>query len=110
AGGERVGGVGMLRGMPAAVPRHTSAALFPPPGYSHAVVSRGGATVWSAGGVPLDADGELVGPGDLTAQTEQVLANLGVALADAGAAPEDVVRTTVYVVTTDRADLGVVWD
>ena len=52
----------------------------------------------------------LVGPGDLTAQTEQVLANLGVALADAGARPEDVVRTTVYVVTTEREDLGVVWD
>ena len=56
------------------------------------------------------ADGVLVGPGDLTAQTEQVVANLGVALADAGAWPEDVVRTTVYVVTTEREDLGVVWD
>jgi len=52
----------------------------------------------------------LVGPGDLTAQAEQVLANLGVALADAGARPEDVVRTTVYVVTTEREDLGIVWD
>ena len=96
--------------MPSDITRHTSTALFPPPGYAHAVVSRGGATVWSAGGVPLDADGVLVGPGDLTAQTEQVVANLGVALADAGARPEDVVRTTVYVVTTEREDLGIVWD
>jgi enamine deaminase RidA (YjgF/YER057c/UK114 family) len=96
--------------MPAAIERHTSPALFAPPGYAHAVVSRAPATVWTAGGVPLDADGALVGPGDLTAQAEQVLANLTVALADAGAVPEQVVRTTVYVVTTERADLGVVWD
>src|SRR5689334_22910268 len=27
-----------------------------------------------------------------------------------GASPSDVVRTTVYVVTSERADLGVVWD
>jgi enamine deaminase RidA (YjgF/YER057c/UK114 family) len=92
------------------IERHTSRALFPPPGYSHAVASRAPATVWTASGVPLDLDGVLVGPGDLTAQAEQVLANLTVALAQAGAVPEDVVRTTVYVVTTERADLGVVWD
>ena len=97
-------------GMPVDIARHTSPSLFPPPGYSHAVVSRAPATVWTAGGVPLDSEGNLVGPGDLTAQAEQVLANLAVALAEAGARPEDVVQTTVYVVTTDRADLGVVWD
>jgi enamine deaminase RidA (YjgF/YER057c/UK114 family) len=95
--------------MPIEIQRHTSPALFPPPGYSHAVVSRAPATVWTAGGVPLDSDGVLVRPGDLTAQTEQVLANLTVALTEAGAAPENVVRTTVYVVTTERSDLGVVW-
>jgi enamine deaminase RidA (YjgF/YER057c/UK114 family) len=95
---------------PTDIERHTSPALFPPPGYSHAVVSRAPATVWTAGGVPLDRDGSLVGPGDLTAQAGQVLANLTVALAEADATPEAVVRTTVYVVTTDRADLGVVWD
>ena len=96
--------------MPAEIERHTSPALFPPPGYAHAVVSRAPATVWTAGGVPLDADGDLVGPGDLTAQAEQVLANLAVALSDAGTTPDAVVRTTVYVVTTERADLGEVWD
>jgi enamine deaminase RidA (YjgF/YER057c/UK114 family) len=96
--------------MPTEIERHTSPALFAPPGYSHAVVSRAPATVWTAGGVPLDADGNLVGPGDLTAQAEQVLANLTVALAETGATAEAVVRTTVYVVTAARADLGVVWD
>src|SRR3954471_12655784 len=92
------------------IERHVSPDLFPPPGYSHAVISPPGSVVWTAGGVPLDADGALVGPGDLTAQTEQVLANLTIALADAGAVPEQVVRTTVYVVTAERADMGIVWD
>jgi enamine deaminase RidA (YjgF/YER057c/UK114 family) len=96
--------------MPAEIARHVSPDLFPPPGYSHAVVAPSGAVVWTAGGVPLDVEGRLVGAGDLTAQTEQVLANLTLALAAAGATPRDVVRTTVYVVTEARADLGVVWD
>jgi enamine deaminase RidA (YjgF/YER057c/UK114 family) len=93
-----------------AIQHLTSPALFPSPGYAHAVVSPPGAVVWTAGGVPLDVDGNLVGPGDLTAQAEQVVANLTIALAAAGAAPADVVRTTVYVVASVRADLGVVWD
>ena len=96
--------------MPNAITRLTSPYLFPSPGYAHAVVSPPGTTVWMAGGVPLDTDGTLVGPGDLTAQTEQVVGNLMLALLAAGARPTDVVRTTVYVVASDRADLGVVWD
>jgi len=96
--------------MPTEIERHVSPDLFPPPGYSHAVISPPGSVVWTAGGVPLDASGALVGPGDLTAQTERVLANLTVALESCGATPDDVVRTTVYVVTESRSDLGVVWD
>src|SRR4051794_2011678 len=96
--------------MPADIERRISPDLFPPPGYSHAVISRAPATVWTAGGVPLDADGALVGPGDVSAQAAQVLANLTTALEGAGATPSDVVRTTVYVVTTDRADFAAVWE
>ena len=58
--------------------------LFPPPDYSHAAVARGG-LVHTAGAVPLDAEGNLVGPGDFAAQTRQTLANLRAALAAAGA-------------------------
>jgi enamine deaminase RidA (YjgF/YER057c/UK114 family) len=94
----------------ASIQHLTSPDLFPSPGYAHAVVSPPGATVWTAGGVPLDSGGDLVGAGDLTAQTEQVLANLTIALEATGTTPAAVVRTTIYVVTTDRADLGVVWD
>ena len=83
--------------------------LSDPPGYSHAVVASGGRLVVTAGAVPLDPDGNLVGHGDYVAQTRQVLDNLGVALRAAGARGTDVLKTTVYVVTEDRANLAEVW-
>ena len=83
--------------------------LFPPPDYAHAAVAHGG-LVHTAGAVPLDAEGNLVGPGDFEAQTRQTLANLLAALAAAGARPEQVVKTTVYVVAEQPADLARVWD
>ncbi len=91
------------------VERIKAAGLSAIPGYSHAAIASGGRLVVTAGAVPLDAEGNLVGPGDLTTQTRQVLANLGVALAAAGATGDDVLKTTVYVVAGDRADLAAVW-
>jgi enamine deaminase RidA (YjgF/YER057c/UK114 family) len=49
------------------------ASLFPPPDYAHAAIVEGDRLVFTAGAVPLDAAGELVGPGDFIAQTKQVL-------------------------------------
>ena len=63
----------------------------------------------TAGAVPLDADGNLVGRGNYVAETRQVLGNLGLALGAADARGEDVLKATVYVVTEDRADLAGVW-
>jgi enamine deaminase RidA (YjgF/YER057c/UK114 family) len=83
--------------------------LSDPPGYSHAVVASGGRLIVTAGAVPLDADGNLVGRGDYVEQTRQVLGNLALALQVAGARGQDVLKTTVYVVSEDREDLSVVW-
>ena len=83
--------------------------LSDPPGYSHAVVASGGRLVTTAGAVPLDAGGNLVGHGDYAAQTQQVLDNLTLALAAAGADGGDVLKTTVYVVTEASSDLSEVW-
>lgn len=71
--------------------------LAPPPGYSHVAVGRGGTVVFTAGAVPLDARGDLVGQGDPVAQAEQVIENLLAALQTGGAQPQDVAKTTVYV-------------
>lgn len=80
--------------------------LAPTPGYPHAAAAAGDRLVLTAGAVPLDARGDLVGPGDRVAQTRQVLDNLGQALEAVGAGWEDVLKTTVYVVAEDRKDLA----
>jgi enamine deaminase RidA (YjgF/YER057c/UK114 family) len=66
--------------------------------------------VFTAGACPLDAAGDISAVGDLAGQAALVMDNLREALAAAGAGWEDVARTTVYVVTTDRADLVEVWE
>jgi enamine deaminase RidA (YjgF/YER057c/UK114 family) len=54
-----------------------------------------------SGQVALDTAGQVIGKGDLTAQTEQVYTNLGHALAAAGAQLADVFKVVTYVVGLD---------
>ena len=68
-----------------------------------------GGTVFTAGACPLDADGAIVGPGDVAAQARQTLDNLIVAHRAADCTLEDVVKTTVYVASSDQADLLAAW-
>jgi len=63
-----------------------------------ATVTGGGKTIFISGQVSLDEKGELVGRGDLRAQTRRVFENLELALAAAGAGFEDVVKLTYYIV------------
>jgi enamine deaminase RidA (YjgF/YER057c/UK114 family) len=69
-----------------------------PPTYTHVVVATGTRLVFIAGQEPEDADGNLAGAGDLAVQARQVFANLGCALAAAGARPDQVAKITIYVV------------
>ena len=91
------------------VERFDAPGLSEPPGYHHVAVASGSRVVFTAGQVPLDADGRLVGRDDPVAQTEQVLRNLRASLEAAGATPDQVVRTTVFVVARSPDDLGMVW-
>lgn len=62
--------------------------------YSQAVVANG--FLFTAGQIPLDpATGQVV-IGDVTAQTERVLANLAAVLEAAGTSWGSVVKTTVF--------------
>jgi 2-iminobutanoate/2-iminopropanoate deaminase len=67
--------------------------------YTDAVVA--GKTVYVSGQGSLDETGQLVGRGDVTAQTRKTLDNMKLALAASGATFEDVVKVTVYLANVD---------
>lgn len=86
-------------------------ALSPQAPYAYASsVAPGARLVCTAGACPLDERGVTVSPGDVTGQAEQVMANLAAALEAAGARLADVVVSTVYVASAERADLVAAWD
>jgi len=76
--------------------------------YSQAVaVSMPGRIVYCSGQIPLDpTTGEVVGAGDVRAQTDQVMSNLSAVLIAAGASLAAVVKTTIYL--TDLQEFGAV--
>jgi enamine deaminase RidA (YjgF/YER057c/UK114 family) len=84
--------------------------LFAGVPYAYATRAHQPDLVFTAGACPLDEQGEVVAPGDVTAQMRQALENLRTALTEAGAAIGDVLKTTVYVASSDRADLVAAWD
>ena len=69
------------------------------PAFSNvAVVSGSVRTIYIGGQDAIDANGQIVGIGDIAAQTEQVLRNLRTALTAAGASPEHVIKWNVLIV------------
>jgi enamine deaminase RidA (YjgF/YER057c/UK114 family) len=74
-------------------------------GFTQVVTSPPGKLVFVSGQVGLDRDLKLVGHGDVGAQAEQALKNLGASLAAAGATPADVTMMRTYVVDY-RAELA----
>ena len=61
-------------------------------------VATGSKLVFMAGQVAVDADGALVGEGDLAAQVEQCYLNVAAAVAAAGGSLDNVVKLTIYIV------------
>ena len=82
--------------------------LAPPPGYSHVAIATSGTLVFTAGAVPLDAEGNLVGD-DAVTQAEKVIENLLVALDEGRAQAADVAKTTVYVAGASYQTQADVW-
>jgi enamine deaminase RidA (YjgF/YER057c/UK114 family) len=93
-----------LRPQPVPVPT-----LFPEAPYDYAAVAPASRLVFTAGACPLDAGGRIAEPGDLEAQASRALDNLLATLEAARSGPELVLKTTVYVVAQERADLVRVW-
>lgn len=93
------------QGSRSVIQRTNPPGLSTPTGYSHVVSAKGGRTVYVAGQVAFDAKGQLVGRGDLTAQTRQVFANLAVALKAAGATFNDVVKTNYFMLDASQVQV-----
>ncbi len=83
--------------------------LHQTPGYHHVTIVAAGRLAFLAGQCPLDRTGKVVGIGDYGAQVGQVAANALAALEAAGAGPERVVRSVIYVVSDDGDVLADVW-
>jgi enamine deaminase RidA (YjgF/YER057c/UK114 family) len=78
--------------------------------YAYASRAAAGALVYTAGACPLDEDGGTVGTGDIRLQARQCVANLLEALSAGGTDITDVLKTTIYVASSNRADLVAAWE
>ncbi len=65
-------------------------------GFQMAAVQPGGVVVHLTGQVAWDADENIVGPGDIEAQTRQCLENIRCLLEEAGGRLSDIVSITTY--------------
>lgn len=90
------------------IERSNPEGLHATPGYHHVTRVQADTLVYLAGQCPLQPSGELA-PGGLEGQTAQVITNILSALEAAGATPDQVVRTVIYVASADRSDLSAVW-
>jgi len=72
----------------------------PRPRYSQGILADGGKLLFIAGQTASDKDGNVIGKGDIEAQSHQVFRNLSAVLQEAGGSLDNLVMTTTYI--TDR--------
>jgi enamine deaminase RidA (YjgF/YER057c/UK114 family) len=75
--------------------------------FRQVAIATGSKLVFMAGQVAWDANGTLVGRGDLAAQVEQCYLNVAAAVAEAGGTFDDVAKLTTYITdwTLDKMPL-----
>lgn len=72
--------------------------LYRMPGpYIQGVETTGGKLVFTSGYLGRDKNGEIVGKGDVAAQTRQCIENIRAALEAAGGSLDDIVRLNVFI-------------
>ena len=69
--------------------------------YTQVIETTGTRQIHVAGTLAADENRELVGEGDVRAQTRQIMENIEASLAEFGAGPSDVVRIGVYALDLD---------
>jgi enamine deaminase RidA (YjgF/YER057c/UK114 family) len=69
------------------------------PAFSQVVTTQGkGKTIYVGGQDAVNAQGEIVGKGDIAEQTEQVMKNLQTALSASGATFDNLIKLSIYIV------------
>ena len=77
------------------------------PAFTNVVVASGPVrTIYVGGQDAVDASGEIVGKGDIAAQTDQILRNIELALAAVDAKVEHIVKWNLYVVQGQPLQAG----
>ena len=76
--------------------------------FSHAAWAPAGRTLYVSGQVGVDAEGKVVGEGDIGAQAEQALRNVATVLRDVGGSLDDIASITVFV--TEMNELAKVYE
>ena len=71
--------------------------LVTPVGYSHAVETNGGRTIYLSGQVAFDANGAVVGADDIVKQFDIALNNLQITLRAGRAEMTDIVKLLIFV-------------
>lgn len=86
--------------------------LAEPRGFNHGLRVSDGHLVFLAGQDASGPDGDIVAPGDLVGQFEQVMANLDAVVTAAGGSSEDIVKLNVFVSDAERyrSELGALGD
>ncbi len=84
------------------------AALAKPNGFNHVTVVPGNELIYIAGQVSYDSAGNIVGIGDLAAQTRQTFINIGRALESAGSDFSHVVKMNFFVKNLSEANVAII--
>ena len=73
--------------------------LMKSPAFSQVVTTSGnGKTIYIGGQNSVSPKGEIIGKGDIAAQTEQVMLNIENALKAAGATFRDIIKMNIYII------------
>jgi enamine deaminase RidA (YjgF/YER057c/UK114 family) len=77
------------------------------PSFSQIAITKGnGKTIYIGGQDAINAKGEIIGKGDLAAQTQQVMQNLQTALSASGATFDNLVKLSIYMVHGQNISSG----
>jgi len=76
--------------------------------YSQAVSATGSKFIFISGQVPEDAQGKLIGKGDIEKQTRQVLKNIKTMVERSGGTVADIVKITIFMVDINPSSYEIV--